>query len=350
QRDDHRQHAPCVALLGAGRCACARSRPGRDVSRRRWSCFVGSSTLDPLPPGAVRRRFPQRSASPKRLQPLLPALVRDLHANPRPEFPERYLVARRQLLLARDPHAVHVRAVRAPDVHEHVAVPHGPDLRVPRRDIQVPLRIESEIAERVPADGNHGLRKPLAVAGPRAGQKAKVDAHGAGFISPDAVSCGAAPPLPPCALPNKPRAANTAAPNTMSATIVNSHALDDDRSPGAVPSTRKLDAGVGAVTMGLACSYRGRPVGPVISWPGSKNTACPTLSSGSASARPPPSKRAAITVMLSGPPFSLARSMRSRHTSTRSGWLTTTSAISSFFTSPDKPSVHSTSVSPRRSF
>src|SRR6185437_6786271 len=232
---------PVVMFRVAGGAASSGARPSTPFSQ---APLGAASPNAALPPSGSSRCF---------------ALVRDLHANPRPEFPERYLVARRQPLLARDPHAVHVRAVRAPDVHEHVAVPHGPDLRVPRRDIQVLLRIESEIAERVPPDGNHGLRKPLAVAGPRAGQNAKVDAHGAGFISPDAVSCGAAPPLPPCGLPNKPRAANTAAPSTMSTTIVNSHTLDADRSPGAVPSTRKFDAGVGAVTMGLACSYRGRP-------------------------------------------------------------------------------------------
>jgi len=37
--------------------------------------------------------------------------------------------------------------------------------------------------------------------------------------------------------------------------------------------------------------------------PGSGNTACPTVSSSSGASSPSPSKRATMTVMLSGPPF-----------------------------------------------
>src|SRR6185312_6187195 len=157
------------------------------------------------------------------------ALDYDLEPHLRPEFPERNLVAGLEPPLARDPHAVHVRPVCAPDVHEHIAVLHRADLCVPGGDIQVLLRIELEIAERMPPDRNHRLGEPLAVAGARAGQNAKVDAHGAAFISPDAVSCGAAPLPLACGLPNRPRAANTRTPNTTSATIVNSHTFAVDR-------------------------------------------------------------------------------------------------------------------------
>ena len=45
-----------------------------------------------------------------------------------------------------------------------------------------------------------------------------------------------------------------------------------------------------------------------------------------------PSKRAAITVMLSGPPLSLARSISRLHTETRSGSSFTMRAISSLLT------------------
>ena len=53
--------------------------------------------------------------------------------------------------------------------------------------------------------------------------------------------------------------------------------------------------------------------------------------------------------MLSGPPRSFASAINRRHTDRRSGSSTTAWAISWSRTRPERPSLHSTSVSPRRS-
>src|SRR5437867_2017271 len=69
---------------------------------------------------------------------------------------------------------------------------------------------------------------------------------------------------------------------------------------------------------------------------------------GSGGRSPSPSKRASTTVMLSGPPRSLASAISLSHAASRSRSRVATVAISSFFTVPVSPSEHNTKMSPLR--
>ena len=80
---------------------------------------------------------------------------------------------------------------------------------------------------------------------------------------------------------------------------------------------------------------------------GSGNTRCPISSASLGASRPDPSKRAMITVMLSGPPSS-SRVDEPLARRREIALVPHHFAISSFVTCPESPSLHSTSVSPRR--
>ena len=78
-----------------------------------------------------------------------------------------------------DPGAVHEGPVRALVVAEDVLAVHHLDLGVLARDVEVELRIEAEIAERVPADREERLGELLALAGARAAHHPQLERHGA---------------------------------------------------------------------------------------------------------------------------------------------------------------------------
>src|SRR5947208_171320 len=70
--------------------------------------------------------------------------------------------------------------------------------------------------------------------------------------------------------------------------------------------------------------------------------------SGPGGRSPSASNRASTTLMLSGPPRSLASAISLSHAAGKSRSRVATTAISSFFTVPDRPSEHSTRMSPLR--
>src|SRR4051812_42494759 len=75
--------------------------------------------------------------------------------------------------------AVHERTIRAAEVvHGPSAEVRAAQLGVARRDVEVDVRVEVEIAARMPSDRHDWRLEPLPRTGLRAGEDAELDRHG----------------------------------------------------------------------------------------------------------------------------------------------------------------------------
>jgi hypothetical protein len=100
-----------------------------------------------------------------------------MEAHARPVGAEQDAVAVVEHALALHALPVHERAVGAAQVMQHVPVAGAADLGVARRDVEVLVGVEAQVAQRVATDGDDRLVEPLARAGARSAGDAQFEGH-----------------------------------------------------------------------------------------------------------------------------------------------------------------------------
>src|SRR3954470_19528169 len=339
---------------------------------------------------ALPRRCSRRRGPNERLADRVAAYRRnrgrnDMHLDVRPLRAEPDHVALGQRLVSRYAASIEKGAVRAAAVAEEVAVALGDDLGVSRRDVEIGVRIEAQVALEVATERDDRLLEAFAVSAARPGEDAQLDRHQPLGAGDDPGCAGAARVLSPagatfCAVrtTNQTAVATSATSSTTAITVPvwrrfgetvgepagGVGAVEKSVPSGGVVPNDGGTGGIGAAASGgVLGGASGRDVrlggaggatseitAAVCPVSGSGKTRCPTSSVVTGGSRREPSKRAAMTVMLSGPPFSFARSISRLHAETRSASSVTMRAISSLVTWPERPSLQRTSASPRRTF